>query len=109
VANAVHALQRDGVTVKILTGDNELVAHHVCAQVGHDGGHVVLGEARTLPGYCPTVPQCPAAAGDAACSASVARAASGRHWSSYAAGEGPVDISAAHFALTLLTERQSFT
>jgi len=34
---------RGGVRVKILTGDNELVARHVCSQVGIDGGRVVLG------------------------------------------------------------------
>jgi P-type Mg2+ transporter len=44
VAEAVRTLQRDGVTVKILTGDSELVARHVCEQVGLDGGQMVLGE-----------------------------------------------------------------
>jgi Mg2+-importing ATPase len=43
-ADSVAALRRDGVTVKILTGDNELVARHVCAQVGLVGGQVVLGD-----------------------------------------------------------------
>jgi Mg2+-importing ATPase len=43
-APALRALRRDGVEVKILTGDNELVARHVCRQVGLDGGAVVLGE-----------------------------------------------------------------
>jgi len=37
------ALRRDGVTVKILTGDSDLVARHVCAQVGLDPGRIVLG------------------------------------------------------------------
>ena len=37
----VEALRRDGVEVKILTGDNELVARHVCAEVGLDAGRVV--------------------------------------------------------------------
>jgi Mg2+-importing ATPase len=45
VAEALRALQADGITVKILTGDNELVARHVCAQVGLDGRAVVLGDA----------------------------------------------------------------
>ena len=36
VADAIRALRRDGVVVKILTGDNELVAQHVCEQVGLD-------------------------------------------------------------------------
>ncbi len=41
---ALGELKRDGVNVKILTGDNELVARHVCEQVGLDASHVVLGE-----------------------------------------------------------------
>jgi Mg2+-importing ATPase len=44
VAEILRALQRDGVTVKILTGDNELVARHVCSQVGLDGERIVLGD-----------------------------------------------------------------
>ncbi len=40
---ALKAMQRDGVEVKILTGDNELVASHICAQVGLNVGRVVLG------------------------------------------------------------------
>jgi P-type Mg2+ transporter len=32
------------VAVKILTGDSELVAAHVCEQVGLDGGRMVLGD-----------------------------------------------------------------
>src|SRR5579859_7602493 len=43
VAVVLQALQRDGVQVKILTGDNELVTRHVCTQVGLDGGRIVLG------------------------------------------------------------------
>jgi len=43
VAEALQALRRDGVAVKIVTGDNELVARHVCAEVGLDGRAVVLG------------------------------------------------------------------
>ncbi len=42
--SALAELKRDGVEVKILTGDNELVARHVCEQVGLDTSHVVLGE-----------------------------------------------------------------
>jgi Mg2+-importing ATPase len=41
---ALAELKRDGVEVKILTGDNELVARHVCEQVGLDSSRVVLGE-----------------------------------------------------------------
>ena len=44
VAEALAALRRDGVRVKILTGDGELVARHVCGQVGLDAGRIVLGE-----------------------------------------------------------------
>src|ERR1039458_7784841 len=41
---ALAELKRDGVEVKILTGDNELVAKHVCEQVGLDSASIVLGE-----------------------------------------------------------------
>jgi len=44
VAEAVAALWRDGVAIKLLTGDNERVARHVCARVGLDAGRVVLGD-----------------------------------------------------------------
>ena len=44
VADTLHALQRDGVVVKILTGDNELVAQHVCGQVGLDNTRIVGGD-----------------------------------------------------------------
>jgi len=40
---ALEAMRRDGVQVKILTGDNELVTGHVCKQVGLDGTAIVLG------------------------------------------------------------------
>jgi Mg2+-importing ATPase len=40
---ALLALKRDGVHVKILTGDNELVTRHVCAEVGLDVKKIVLG------------------------------------------------------------------
>jgi len=42
-AAALEALRRDGVTVKLLTGDNELVAQHVCRQVGLEVRRIVLG------------------------------------------------------------------
>ena len=42
-AAALQAMNRDGVAVKILTGDNELVAGRVCRQVGLDPGKIVLG------------------------------------------------------------------
>ncbi|HSE37366.1 MAG TPA: magnesium-translocating P-type ATPase [Blastocatellia bacterium] len=41
---ALRALHRDGVQVKILTGDSELVAQHVCSQVGLNVSRIVLGE-----------------------------------------------------------------
>jgi Mg2+-importing ATPase len=44
VADAIHDLREDGVAVKILTGDNELVARHVCAEVGLDVENIVLGD-----------------------------------------------------------------
>ncbi len=43
VGEVLKALHRDGVEVKIITGDNELVARHVCEQVGLDVGRIVLG------------------------------------------------------------------
>ena len=42
-AKVLQALKSDGVQVKILTGDNELVTRHVCEKVGLDGGRIVLG------------------------------------------------------------------
>ena len=44
VEEALSALAADGVCVKILTGDNERVARHVCAQVGFEAGRIVLGQ-----------------------------------------------------------------
>jgi P-type Mg2+ transporter len=43
-ADTLKALRSAGVQVKVLTGDNELVARHVCSQVGLDGAGLVLGE-----------------------------------------------------------------
>ncbi|HSQ56504.1 MAG TPA: magnesium-translocating P-type ATPase [Gemmata sp.] len=43
-AQVIRALKHDGVVVKVLTGDSELVARHVCAQVGLDAYRVVMGE-----------------------------------------------------------------
>jgi Mg2+-importing ATPase len=42
-AQVLQALKNDGVQVKILTGDNELVTRHVCEQVGLDASRMVLG------------------------------------------------------------------
>ena len=44
VREALQTLARDGVTVKLITGDNELVAAHVCGEVGLDAGRIVRGE-----------------------------------------------------------------
>jgi Mg2+-importing ATPase len=43
-ARALQALRRDGVNVKLLTGDNELVAKHVCERVGIDTTALVRGD-----------------------------------------------------------------
>lgn len=40
---AIQEMERDGVKIKVLSGDNELVARHVCEQVGLDASRVVLG------------------------------------------------------------------
>ncbi len=42
-AASVAAMKRDGVQMKILTGDNELVAKYICAQVGLEAGVPLLG------------------------------------------------------------------
>jgi Mg2+-importing ATPase len=41
---AVAALRRDGVELKIITGDSDLVSAHLCAEVGIDHGKIVLGD-----------------------------------------------------------------
>jgi Mg2+-importing ATPase len=43
-ADVIRALRADGVAVKVLTGDNDLVARHVCEQVGLDVGRVLVGD-----------------------------------------------------------------
>lgn len=40
----LESLRRDGIEVKILTGDNDLVAAHICGQVGLDASQLVLGD-----------------------------------------------------------------
>jgi Mg2+-importing ATPase len=42
-ARTLESLRDEGVEVKILTGDNELVAGHICREVGIDAGRIVLG------------------------------------------------------------------
>lgn len=43
IADTLLALRRDGVEVKILTGDDERVARRVCETIGLDPGDIVLG------------------------------------------------------------------
>ena len=42
-APAIRELQEHGVTVKVLTGDNELVSRKVCAEVGLSTETMILG------------------------------------------------------------------
>jgi Mg2+-importing ATPase len=42
-AASIARLHRDGVRVKILTGDNELVTAHVCREAGIDVDRILLG------------------------------------------------------------------
>jgi Mg2+-importing ATPase len=41
---ALRAFAQHGVTVKVLTGDNELVTRKVCHDVGFEAGHILLGQ-----------------------------------------------------------------
>lgn len=43
-AETISALRRDGIKVKILTGDNELVTAHVCSQVGISTKRIIQGK-----------------------------------------------------------------
>lgn len=43
-ASMIKELAQEGVKIKILTGDNDLVACHVCKQVGLDPGNVIIGD-----------------------------------------------------------------
>ncbi len=42
-AKAIDALQQHGVTVKVLTGDNDLVTRKVCREVGLNADDILLG------------------------------------------------------------------
>ena len=42
-SESIARLRGDGVEVKILTGDNELVTGHICGLAGIDGGRIMLG------------------------------------------------------------------
>ena len=44
VADVLAELRRDGVTVKILTGDNDLATRHVCRSIGIDDRQIVTGD-----------------------------------------------------------------
>jgi Mg2+-importing ATPase len=44
-AEALAALRADGVELKVLSGDHELVARHVCERLGLDVGAIVTGTA----------------------------------------------------------------
>jgi P-type Mg2+ transporter len=44
-AASLAALRRDGVIVKVVTGDNELVTRNICERVGIDAERLVLGSA----------------------------------------------------------------
>ena len=44
VRNSLVRLKRDGVELKILTGDSDLVSRHICREVGIDPGKIVLGD-----------------------------------------------------------------
>jgi P-type Mg2+ transporter len=44
VADVLAELKEDGVTVKILTGDNDLVARHVCRSIGVDDQNIATGD-----------------------------------------------------------------
>jgi len=43
-AQVLAALKQDGVEVKVISGDNDRVTGHVCAQVGIEPGHIVTGD-----------------------------------------------------------------
>jgi len=42
-AKAIEALRQHGLTVKVLTGDNDLVTRKVCGEVGLNAGEILLG------------------------------------------------------------------
>lgn len=44
VADVINALHTEGVAIKILTGDNDLVTRHVCQKVGLDSNSILLGK-----------------------------------------------------------------
>jgi Mg2+-importing ATPase len=42
-AKAIDALRKNGITVKVLSGDNDLVTRKVCHEVGLDSADILLG------------------------------------------------------------------
>ena len=43
-AQVVASLRSDGVDIKVISGDNDLVTAHVCTQVGLDRSRVIVGD-----------------------------------------------------------------
>ena len=43
-AQVMKSLKQDGVEVKVISGDNDRVTGHVCAQVGIASGHILTGD-----------------------------------------------------------------
>src|SRR5271166_921482 len=43
-AEVLASLKQDGVEIKVISGDNDRVTSHVCAQVGIDPGQIITGE-----------------------------------------------------------------
>src|SRR5262249_1023805 len=43
-ADVIGALQADGIDIKVISGDSDLVTSRVCAQVGLDSSRTVLGD-----------------------------------------------------------------
>jgi Mg2+-importing ATPase len=43
-AQVLASLKQDGVEVKVISGDNDRVTGHVCAQVGIEPGHILTGD-----------------------------------------------------------------
>ncbi len=43
-AQALASLKRDGVEMKVISGDNDRVTGHICAEVGVDPGRIITGD-----------------------------------------------------------------
>jgi Mg2+-importing ATPase len=43
-AQVLASLKQDGVEIKVISGDNDRVTGHVCAQVGIESGQIITGE-----------------------------------------------------------------